>query len=166
MLLRIGFKNVPSFQICGLFASCVLSPQELGRQVTLWSLPSYRLVSGIKALVTDLGRGGNASSSPNVSSFFVLKVRTEQEEKNGWACLEIVLLAYFESKYNLNSLGMSISGGWEKSSWLTISNPGAGCHGTLCNPEEKQDLHGAGRAAQARSEGRLPNCPVPLAQGQ
>lgn len=82
ILLRIGFKNFSTFQIYGLFASCGLSPKELCRQVTSGCLPSRQAHFGNQGTCDRPWWGwGNASNSPAVSSPFVLKGRTEQDDR-------------------------------------------------------------------------------------
>lgn len=90
MLLRIGFKNFSAFQICGLFASCGLSPKELCRQVTSWCLPSRQDHFGNQGTCDRPCWGwGNASNFPAV--FFCPQSKDRAGRQNGWTCSGIVL---------------------------------------------------------------------------
>lgn len=110
MLLRVGFKNVFKFQTCHLFASSGLGLQELCRLVTPWHFPSSQAHFRNWGTCSRPWEVGECQWLPSCFQPFCSESRDWTGGWNGWTCLGIVLLAYFESKHNLNNLCMSIRG--------------------------------------------------------
>lgn len=164
MLLRIKFKNISTFQICGLFASSGLSFQELCRQVTSWCSPSRQAHFGNQGTCNRPWEGWKCQQLPSCFQPFCPKRNDWAGRQNRRTCLGIILFAYFESKYNLNSLSMSITGamgGRRATDWPSAALE-LDAMGNFATWGETGPFQGTGRAAQARSERCLANCPGPM----